>query len=116
MLSSMSARKLSSLPYQVGTKPTSLLQKSSRSACRRILPLSATKPMIAPPSDRQRALRELKPAFLVALTARRLSLTHSRFIGQRIEQERDGSVDIYFGPKVPAGQESNWIYTRTEKS
>ena len=35
--------------------------------------LIGDKPMIAPPSDRQRALRELKPAFLVALTARRLS-------------------------------------------
>jgi hypothetical protein len=20
-------------------------------------------------------------------------------------------VDLYFGPKVPAGQESNWLYT-----
>jgi hypothetical protein len=28
-------------------------QKSSRSACQKILPLSATKAMIAPPSDRQ---------------------------------------------------------------
>jgi len=23
----------------------------------------------------------------------------------------DGSVDIFFGPKVPAGQEKNWIKT-----
>src|SRR4030088_542685 len=75
MLLSMPARKLSSLPCPVGTKPTSLWQKSSRSACQRIPPLLATKPMIAPPSDRQRSLRELKPAFLVALTA--LQLCHS---------------------------------------
>jgi hypothetical protein len=27
-----------------------------------------------------------------------------------------GSVDIYFGPKAPAGQELNWIYTPAEKS
>src|SRR6266404_8555133 len=69
MLLSMPARKLSSLPCPVGTKPTSLWQKSSRSACQRIPPLLATKPMIALPSDRQRPLRGLKPAFLVALTA-----------------------------------------------
>jgi hypothetical protein len=24
----------------------------------------------------------------------------------------DGSVDIFFGPKAPAGKESNWIPTR----
>ena len=24
----------------------------------------------------------------------------------------DGSVDIYFGPKAPAGKESNWVPTR----
>ena len=23
----------------------------------------------------------------------------------------DGSVDVYFGPKMPAGQEKNWIQT-----
>src|SRR5258708_16417727 len=28
----------------------------------------------------------------------------------------DGSLDIYFGPKAPAGLESNWIYTPAEKS
>jgi hypothetical protein len=24
---------------------------------------------------------------------------------------KDGSVDIYFGPKAPAGQENNWVQT-----
>ena len=24
---------------------------------------------------------------------------------------KDGSVDLYFGPKAPAGKESNWIQT-----
>jgi hypothetical protein len=33
-----------------------------------------------------------------------------------LSKNADGSVDIYFGPKVPASQESNWIYTQTEKS
>jgi hypothetical protein len=28
-----------------------------------------------------------------------------------IRNNVDGSVDIYIGPKAPAGQESNWIYT-----
>jgi len=28
----------------------------------------------------------------------------------------DGSVDIYIGPKAPAGQEANWIYTPAGKS
>jgi hypothetical protein len=34
--------------------------------------------------------------------------------GMRINA--DGSVDIYIGPKAPAGQEANWIYTPTGKS
>ena len=33
-----------------------------------------------------------------------------------MRKNADGSVDIYFGPKGPAGQESNWIYTPAEKS
>ena len=52
------ARKLSSLPCPVGTKPTSLWQNSSRSAYQKILPSLATKPMIARPSGRQRPLKE----------------------------------------------------------
>lgn len=28
----------------------------------------------------------------------------------------DGSVDIYFGPKAPAGKETNWIYTAPGKA
>jgi hypothetical protein len=32
-----------------------------------------------------------------------------------MRKNADGSVDIYFSSKVPAGQESNWIYTRVEK-
>ena len=26
----------------------------------------------------------------------------------------DGSVDIYFGPKAPAGKEANWIPTKAD--
>jgi len=27
-----------------------------------------------------------------------------------IQKNADGSVDIYFGPKAPAGKESNWCH------
>jgi hypothetical protein len=30
---------------------------------------------------------------------------------QAMKRNADGSVDIYFGPKAPAGKEANWIYT-----
>lgn len=33
-----------------------------------------------------------------------------------MRRNADGSVDIYMGPKAPAGQESNWIYTPAGKS
>jgi hypothetical protein len=29
----------------------------------------------------------------------------------KLASNADGSVDIYFGPKAPAGKESNWIQT-----
>ena len=29
----------------------------------------------------------------------------------KFKTNADGSIDLYFGPKVPAGQESNWIQT-----
>jgi hypothetical protein len=32
-----------------------------------------------------------------------------------MRKNADASVDIYFGAKAPAGQESNWIYTPEEK-
>jgi hypothetical protein len=28
-----------------------------------------------------------------------------------LKGNKDGSVDLYFGPKAPAGHESNWIKT-----
>jgi hypothetical protein len=30
---------------------------------------------------------------------------------QQVEKNADGSVDIYIGPKAPAGKEGNWIPT-----
>jgi hypothetical protein len=33
-----------------------------------------------------------------------------------VESNPDGSVDIYFGPKAPAGKESNWVQTMPGKS
>src|SRR5262249_31752342 len=29
-----------------------------------------------------------------------------------LQENADGSVDVYFGPKAPAGKESNWVPTR----
>jgi hypothetical protein len=37
-------------------------------------------------------------------------------LDNEMRKNADGSVDIYFGPKAPAGKESNWIYTPAEKS
>jgi hypothetical protein len=28
-----------------------------------------------------------------------------------VQKNADGSVDIFFGPKAPAGKESNWVPT-----
>jgi hypothetical protein len=33
---------------------------------------------------------------------------------QGLKKNADGSVDLYFGPKVPAGKESNWVPTSTD--
>lgn len=30
---------------------------------------------------------------------------------QNLQKNPDGSVDVYFGPAAPSGQETNWIYT-----
>jgi hypothetical protein len=30
---------------------------------------------------------------------------------RQVQKNADGSVDIYFGPKAPAGRESNWVPT-----
>jgi hypothetical protein len=34
---------------------------------------------------------------------------------QKLQQNPDGSVDVYFGPQAPAGKESNWVYTAQGK-
>jgi hypothetical protein len=31
-----------------------------------------------------------------------------------LETNADGSVDVYFGPKAPAGKESNWVPTNAK--
>lgn len=31
---------------------------------------------------------------------------------QPLQENDDDSVDVFFGPKAPAGKESNWIYTK----
>jgi hypothetical protein len=32
-----------------------------------------------------------------------------------LKKNADGSVDVYFGPKAPAGQESNWVPTSADE-
>lgn len=34
---------------------------------------------------------------------------------QKMLRNADGSIDVYFGPKPPAGMEANWIYTAPTK-
>ena len=43
------------------------------------------------------------------LNATRLTLGS---LDKDLKKNTDGTVDIYFGPKPPAGQESNWLYTQ----
>ena len=30
---------------------------------------------------------------------------------QKITKSADGSLDLYFGPKPPAGKDANWVHT-----
>jgi hypothetical protein len=34
---------------------------------------------------------------------------------KNVKKNKDGSVDIYFGPKAPKGQEANWIPTKEDR-
>ena len=43
------------------------------------------------------------------LNAERLTLGS---LDKDLRKNADGTVDIYFGPKPPSGQASNWLYTR----
>ena len=36
--------------------------------------------------------------------------------GDKLKQNADGSIDIYFAPKAPQGMESNWLETIPGKS
>ena len=36
--------------------------------------------------------------------------------GKDVQKNPDGSVDVYIGPKAPAGKESNWLYTPPDKN
>ena len=33
----------------------------------------------------------------------------------KLDYNKDGSVDLYFGPKAPEGKEANWIQTEATK-
>jgi hypothetical protein len=43
------------------------------------------------------------------LNATRLTLGS---LDKGLKKNADGSVDVYFGPKAPVGQEANWLYTQ----
>ena len=43
------------------------------------------------------------------LNAERLTLGS---LDKDLRKNADGTVDIYFGPKPPTGQASNWLYTK----
>lgn len=43
------------------------------------------------------------------LNATRLTLGS---LDKELRKNADGTVDIYFGPRPPAGQASNWLYTQ----
>jgi hypothetical protein len=61
----------------------------------------------------------LQPSFLVTLAAQLfLDLTPPTLdsLDKGMRKNADGSVNIYLGPKALGAQESNWIYTRAEKS
>ena len=40
----------------------------------------------------------------------------SNYAGNTLDYNKDGSVDIYFGPKAPKRHEKNWIQTVPKKS
>jgi len=46
------------------------------------------------------------------LNATRLTLGS---LDKELQKNADGTVDVYFGPNPPAGQESNWLYTHPGK-
>lgn len=37
-------------------------------------------------------------------------------LSKDLQKNPDGSVDIYIGPKAPAGKEANWVYTAPGKN
>jgi hypothetical protein len=37
-------------------------------------------------------------------------------MAKEVVENEDGSYDIYFGPKAPAGKEDNWLQTIPGKS
>ena len=37
-------------------------------------------------------------------------------LSEGMSKNADGSVDLFMGPKVPVGRETNWIYTPEGKS
>ena len=60
-------------------------------------------------------MRELGSVTVYNLATSSFFLNSTRFtlggFDEELRKNADGTVDIYFGPKAPVGQESNWLYT-----
>jgi hypothetical protein len=61
-------------------------------------------------------VREFWSATVYSLTTSSFFLNATRLtlgsLDKELRKNADGTVDIYFGPTPPAGQESNWLYTQ----
>ena len=61
-------------------------------------------------------MREFWSATVYSLTTSSFFLNATRLtlgsLDKELRKNADGTVDIYFGAKPPAGQESNWLYTQ----
>jgi len=55
------------------------------------------------------ARHAIRRAFVSASAARAVPKREQP--GQNFKVNADGSVDVYFGPKAPAGFENNWVQT-----
>jgi hypothetical protein len=44
------------------------------------------------------------------------NLTELSSLIKGLQSNEDGSADLYFGPKAPAGHESNWIKTNKDEN
>jgi hypothetical protein len=76
-------------------------------------------PLIKKKSDRINSIMSKKKVIMSLQNRRSQIQTDQQFpsVGSQTKGllvNADGSVDIYFGPKPPAGKENNWVQTIPE--